>query len=109
MKKFKFVGLFIAAGLLMQSAYAACSVPARPTGGQACMQKGSGGMYVYTCQSNGTWVTTGSKCNCPESGVQVITESSSGTSIMYCLVAYTTSQANTNMSYASNRFSKSAQ
>ncbi len=109
MRKLKFLGLFIAVGLLMQSAYATCSVPARQTGQQVCMVVGSSNlnsMNVYTCQSNGTWVLTGGKCGCP--GMEVDAQNSSGVSI-YCMGTYTTSQANANMSYASNGFSKSAQ
>ena len=76
MRKLKFVGLFIAAGLLMQSAYAACSNPARQTGTQICLgPKSSPGMSIYTCQSNGTWVKTGGSCG-PCVAVQV--DSSTG-------------------------------
>ncbi len=113
MRKLKFVGLFIAAGLLMQSAYADCSNPTRQTGGQLCMVVGSdnaGNMSVYTCQSNGKWENTGGKCTCPwapPSG-EVILDSPSGTT-MYCAGAYTTSQASANMTYASNGLFKPAQ
>ncbi len=69
MRKLKFVGLFIAAGLLMQSAYANCTAPVMQTGGQACIGMNqnnpfSQDMYVYTCQSNGTWQKTGGGCIC---------------------------------------------
>ncbi len=109
MRKLKFVGLFIAAGLLMQSAYANCpsAVPpsTKPTGYVACIGMGTSNfndMYVYTCQSNNTWLKTGGKCSCPNS-----TGMNNGN--LYCMGTYTTSQANANMSYASNGFSTSAQ
>ncbi len=104
MRKLKFVGLFIAAGLLMQSAYANCTGPVMQTGGQACIAMGSSYPYVYTCQSNGTWVKTGGYCYC--SNTAILNENSGH---QYCQGAYTTSQASANMTYASNGFSKSAQ
>ena len=86
MRKLKFLGLFIAAGLLMQSAYAACSNPAGQTGQQVCMVVGAltSDMFVYTCQSNRTWVKTGVQCDCPNAYKSVNGQ-------WTCVGAYTTS------------------
>ena len=109
MRKLKFLGLFIAAGLLMQSAYAAC-----PTGQQACIGMNQtnvfneSNMYVYTCQSNGTWQKTGGSCHC--SGLANAVVENNGN--IYCAGPYSSgsqAKANANMSYASNGFSTSAQ